>query len=207
MTTRQSVNLAHQLAALGAATVHEAIGKIGALPSSLKPVDSSWVLAGPAFTLVTPPNNNIFIHDAIYAAPPGSVLVIDTCGAAESGYWGEIMSHAAQIRGLAGMVINGGVRDSRLLVEIGFPVFSRGLCIRGTDKDRDPIGRLGEPVALGGVTIAPGDFIVGDRDGIVSIPASMAQRAADEGRLRESAELDIIERLRRGETTLEIYGF
>ncbi|MFM2129584.1 MAG: hypothetical protein RL477_1130, partial [Pseudomonadota bacterium] len=117
------------------ATIHEAMGRQGALPAAIKPVSPSWKICGPAFTVAAKAFNNINIHRAIYLAKPGDILVVDCGGGYEAGYFGEIMAHAAKVRGLAGLVIDACVRDADLLEEIGFPVFSRGLAIQGTTKD------------------------------------------------------------------------
>ena len=120
---------------LGAATLHEAAGRIGALPSAIKPVASTMVLCGPAFTVHCPPLSNLQIHHAIYHATPGDVLVVHVSGGAEAGYWGDILNEAAMARGLSGLIIDGGVRDTAGLAAMSFPVFSNGVSIQGTGKD------------------------------------------------------------------------
>ncbi|HXZ07970.1 MAG TPA: RraA family protein, partial [Paraburkholderia sp.] len=131
---------------LPAAALHEAGGKIGVLPTSIKPVAPGFRVCGPAFTVHSPGGDNLWLHRAIIAAQPGDVLVVYTNGVYDHGYWGEVMTTAAKVRGLAGLVIDGCVRDADLLETIGFPVFSRGLSIRGTGKDYGAIGRLNAPV-------------------------------------------------------------
>jgi 4-hydroxy-4-methyl-2-oxoglutarate aldolase len=132
-------------AAFPTATLHEAAGKIGALPHAIKPVSNSFRLSGPALTVHSPGGDNLWLHRALYVAQPGDVLVVNVSGAYDHGYWGEIMSTAAKHRGLAGLVIDGCVRDGVLLETIGFPVFARGLCIRGTGKDFDARGWINAP--------------------------------------------------------------
>ncbi|MTD57051.1 4-hydroxy-4-methyl-2-oxoglutarate aldolase [Amycolatopsis sp. RM579] len=194
---------------MGSATLHEAAGRVGALPHAIKPVADTWTLAGPAFPVFTPPGNNVFIHDALYAAPRGSVLVVATGlhgHDPEWGYWGEILSHAAMVAGLAGIVLDGGARDATRLREQGFPVFSRGLSILGTGKDRAG-GILGEPVTIGTVKVSAGDLVVGDIDGVVVIAASQAAAVLDDGVRREDKEATIMRRLTAGERSVDIYGF
>ena len=191
---------------LTSATVHEAAGRIGALPSAIKPLAPQMHLAAPAFPVRVPPGDNLWLHRAVYAARPGEVLVVDTGGGFEYGYWGEILAEAAIARGLAGLVINGGVRDSGRLVELGWPVFAERLCIRGTAKDPHGDGELGEPVRLGEVVIGLGDLVVADADGVVGIPAARAADIRSRCVERERTETEYIERLRRGETTVAIYG-
>jgi len=212
LTTRQDIERvsAEAVAAasrLSAATLHEAAGKIGALPSAIKRVAPGFKLCGPAVTVNSPGGDNLWLHRAIYEAKPGDVLVVHVADHYEHGYWGEVMSTAAQARGLGGLVIDGCVRDGALLQEIGFPVFSRGLCIRGTGKDFGARGWINAPLLLGDVAIQPGDLIFGDGDGVVCIPRAEVPRAIDASVARDTLELAICERLRQGETTLDIYGW
>jgi 4-hydroxy-4-methyl-2-oxoglutarate aldolase len=190
---------------LPAASLHEAGGRIGALPSAIKPVAAGMRLAGPAFTVRSPGGDNLWLHRAIIAAQAGDVLVVHTDDTYEYGYWGEIMATAAQVRGIAGLVIDGGVRDATLLEEMNFPVFSRTLCIRGTGKDFAARGFLGHPLRIGDVDIEPGDLIVGDRDGVVAIPRAQADDVILAAQNREAKEAEILQRLLAGETTMGIY--
>ncbi|MBC2777045.1 4-carboxy-4-hydroxy-2-oxoadipate aldolase/oxaloacetate decarboxylase [Parasphingopyxis sp. GrpM-11] len=193
--------------ALGAATLHEAAGRIGALPSAIKPVDPAMRLAGPAFTVVVPQLDNLWIHRALYRASPGDVLVVSTSGGIEGGYWGDILNEAAIARGLAGLVIDGGVRDSAGLAAMAFPVFSNGICIQGTIKGFDVPSCVQQPLTIGAVEIAPGDLVVGDRDGVVAIPAADVTKVLEGGEAREADEQRKIEQIRAGVSTLELYGF
>jgi 4-hydroxy-4-methyl-2-oxoglutarate aldolase len=192
---------------LPAATLHEAGGKIGALPSAIKPVAPSFRVCGPAFTVHSPPGDNLWLHRALDVAKAGDVLVVHTSAAHEYGYWGEIMTTMAKVRGLGGLVIDGCVRDGVLLGEIGFPVFARGLCIRGTGKDYGAIGWLGAPVLIGDVTVAAGDLVVGDGDGVVVVPRARAADVTTKARRREADEAAILKRLEAGESTMAVYGF
>jgi 4-hydroxy-4-methyl-2-oxoglutarate aldolase len=155
----------------------------------------------------SPGGDNLWIHRAIYAAQPGDVLVVHTNGHYEHGYWGEIMSTAAKVRGLAGLVIDGCVRDGELLGQIGFPVFARGLCIRGTGKDFGARGWINAPIQFDDVIVHAGDLIFGDSDGVVCIPRSIASSVLSASRARDAKEADILKRLEAGETTLDIYGW
>lgn len=188
-------------------TLHEAGGKIGALPSAIKPVASAFRLCGPALTVQSPPGDNLWLHRALDIAQPGDVLVVSVGGAYEHGYWGEIMTMMAQVRGLAGLVIDGCVRDGMLLAEIGFAVFARGLCIRGTGKDYGAAGWLNAPVLIGDIAVQAGDLVVGDGDGVVVVPQARAAEVVAKSRRREADEAAILERLRAGESTMQIYGF
>lgn len=200
----RSDTLLGELAKQSTATVHEAMGRRGALPSAIKPVAATMRVCGPAFTVDSPPMDNLLLHQAIYAAAPGDVLVVRVGDHYEAGYWGDIMSVAAQVRGLAGLVIDGGVRDSRELAEMNFATFSRGLCIKGTTKHGG--GALNRPVAIGSVVVAPGDIVLGDADGVVVIPKAEAQAALEASVRRVAHEDEVKRRLRAGKSTLEIYG-
>lgn len=196
----------HPLSGLSAATVHEAYGAQGALPSAIKPVQPRFRLCGPAFTVDCPPADNLWLHRAVYAAAPGDVIVADVHGQTEAGYWGEILSHAALARGLSGLLITGGVRDSAEISALQFPVFAVNVCLRATFKDVHGNGRLGARLRIGEVEIHPGDTIVGDADGAVVVRATEVERVAAAACRRQAAEREALERLRRGDTTLEILG-
>jgi 4-hydroxy-4-methyl-2-oxoglutarate aldolase len=191
---------------LGAATLHEAAGRIGALPSVIRATAPELRIAGTAFPVSTPPGNNLWLHRAIPLASKGDVLVAVTGGHYEAGYWGEILTVGAMARGIRGLVIDSSVRDLEPIAALGFPMFARGACIRGTKKDADAPGSVGEPVTIGDVRIEMGDLVVGDADGVVVIPASIAKEVVEKGRDREKNEAAVMERLRRGETTLDVYG-
>ncbi|WP_346893238.1 S-adenosylmethionine--2-demethylmenaquinone methyltransferase [uncultured Roseibium sp.] len=192
---------------LPTATLHEAGGKLGALPSSIGPVTPGLIAAGPALTVHSPGGDNLWLHRALEIAQPGDVMVVYTSGAFDFGYWGEIMSTAARAKGVAGLVIDGCVRDGALLTDVGVPVFARGLSIRGTGKDFGATGWIGHPVLLGNTVVHPGDLIVGDEDGVVCLPREDAVRILDASVARETAEQEQIRRLEAGETTMTIFGF
>jgi 4-hydroxy-4-methyl-2-oxoglutarate aldolase len=193
------------LARQSTATVHEALGKKGALPSAIKPVARGMRLCGPAFTVDSPPANNLLIHEAIYQAQPGDVLVVRVGDHYEAGYWGEIMAVAAVARGLAGLVIDGCVRDSVEMTRMSFAAFSRGLCIRGTGKDRG--GQLNKPLTIGDITVHPGDMVLGDDDGVVVVPQADFATIVEKSEKRVAVEDKIMARLKGGESTLDIYNF
>ena len=189
------------------ATLHEAAGRIGVMPSAIKPVAPSFKVCGPAVTVHSPGGDNLWLHRAIYVAQPGDVLVVHVSDAYDFGYWGEIMSAAALARGLGGLVIDGCVRDGAVLEQFGFPVFARGLCIRGTGKDFGARGWINHPTLFGNLTVNPGDLVVGDTDGVVVLPRESAQELVQAAVIREQKEASIIERLAAGERTLELYNF
>jgi 4-hydroxy-4-methyl-2-oxoglutarate aldolase len=203
MTTSE---LREQALGAGSATVHEAMGRSGALPARIKPVFAGSVVAGPAFPIRASAGDNLWIHHGLYAAQPGDVLVVEVPVAPDYGYWGEILSVAAQQRGLGGLVITGGVRDIDALARVGFPVFSSTVCIRGTGKDPNSDGGFGAatPLRIGDVDVRHGDYVVGDADGVAVVPAAEIARVvalADRRRVDEDA---LMARIRDGETTLTL---
>lgn len=195
----------HELAAFPTATLHEAMGKYGALPSGIKSLSAGMRMCGTAVTVQTMPSDNMMLHRAIAQASDGDVIIAHTSDFWEAGYWGEIMAVAAQARGIVGLVIDGCVRDADPITALGFPVFARGLCIRGTSKYGG--GTLNQPITIGQVTIHPGDVALGDRDGVVIVPAGRIVETISNAHAREAKEDQVMARLRNGETTLEIYSW
>lgn len=187
------------------ATLHEAAGLVGALPSAIRAIGGRRV-CGQAFTVSSPPGDNLWLHRAVYAAQPGDVLVVATGEGYEAGYWGEVLTYAAIARRLGGLIIDGGVRDVEAIETLPFPVFARGACIRGTAKCRDGAGSLGEPIRIGDVAVARGDLVVGDRDGVVAIAAESIADVVTRATEREDKERAIIRQINEGATTLDIYG-
>lgn len=189
-----------------AATLHESAGRIGALPARLKPAYSGARVVGRAYPVLSPVGDNLWIQRAIYDAAPGDVLVVATTAPDEYGYWGEILSEAAAARGLAGLVIDGGVRDTAELAKVGFPVFSATISIRGTLKDPSSPGAVGAPVTIGQVVVRRGDLILGDQDGVVAIPGDRVAAVLKSAHERIAKESDIIAQLRLGKSSLELYN-
>ena len=192
---------------LGAATLHEAQSRTGDLPAAIRPVWQGARLAAPAYTVQVTPGNNLLIHRAVYEAPSGSVLVVATGGPEgyDWGYWGDILTAAAQQRGLAGLVIDGCVRDVAAIQALGFPLFARGTAIRGTTKS--PQGHCGQPVLIGHVWVHLGDLLVADGDGAVVVPQAHISEVLTAAEERANKEAGIIKRIAAGESTLSIYSF
>lgn len=188
------------------ASLHEAAGRIGALPSRLKPVDDRMHVFGRALPVRCPPGDNLFIHRALADAVEGDVLVVDCGPGDEYGYWGEIMATAAIARGIAGLVITGGVRDKLALVDLALPTFSGRICIQGTGKNPDLDGAVGDPVRIGGVTIRRGDIIVGDADGVMALSPDVAPAFIAAAFERDAKEAEILHRIRDGALTLDVYN-
>ncbi len=194
-----------QLAKFSAATLHEALGKIGNLPAAIKPIAPGMKICGPAYPVQTMPRDNKIIHRAYANAKAGDVLVVHCSDYYEAGYWGDLMSLGAKTKGIAGLVIDACVRDADDIEAMGFPVFSRGLCIRGTSRLEG--GILNEPIVIGGILIHPGDIIVGDRDGVVVVPKDRLAEVIEKATAREAREGSVRQQLRQGKTSIQIYGW
>ncbi|MFB7325081.1 MULTISPECIES: RraA family protein [unclassified Streptomyces] len=186
------------------ATLSEASGVPVALSPQIRSLWAGARLCGPAFTVQGAGGDNLALHHAVLQAPPGSVQVADV-GGARFGHWGEILTVAAQHCGIAGLLIDGGVRDTVETEALGFPVFSRTNAILGTRKDFR--GVLGRPVTVGGVTVHTGDLVVGDVDGVVTLPASDTERILHRADARGAHERELMKQLREGRSTLDLYNF
>lgn len=189
---------------LGTSTVYEASGLPCALDPELRPVWPGAAVSGPAFPVECVPGDNLALHLAVETAPAGSVLVV-AAGGRLIGYWGEVLTWAARVQGIAGLVIDGAVRDITALERLGFPVFARGVSMLGSGKEA--VVSVGEPIRLGGVAVGPGDLVVADRDGVLCLPAGESARVLAAATARTDKERAIIERLRDGERTLDVYGW
>ena len=176
--------------------------RVEAMDAGIRPLGPSMRVYGPAFTVSSAPGQNLAIHRAVAEAKPGDVLVISMGGDCRYGPFGEILALACRKRGIAGVVVDGSVRDGNDIEALGFPVFCRGLAPAGTRKD--DAGRIGEPIRCGHVSVEPGDIIVGDRDGVVVVPseavedveAALERIAVKEARIKDG--------IAAGKTTLEL---
>lgn len=193
-----------QLRELGAATIYEAQGAQGALDSGIKPIDPTVRLAGPALTVDCRPADNLMLHYAVRKARPGDVLVVDAKGFLEAGPWGDVLTLQAMQLGIAGLLIHGCVRDANLIIELGFPVFCRGLSIKGTGKNQP--GRVNVPVTIGDVVIQPGDIIVGDRDGVVVVAQDAVDSTIAASLAREEKEAAQRRAIAQGAFTADLLG-
>ncbi|RQT13210.1 RraA family protein [Burkholderia contaminans] len=189
---------------LGTSTLYEASGLA---TSSVDPaIHTVWPgasVAGPAYPLECSPGDNLSIHIAMEQVPRGSVLVVST-GGFVSGYWGEVLTVAAEAAGIAGLVIDGGVRDIAALTARRFPVFTRGICMRGTIKASAP--SVGQPISFAGTPVVAGDLVVADDDGVLVIPAARVEETLAQGQARADKEAKMMDALREGRSTLELMG-
>ncbi|HEY9471861.1 MAG TPA: dimethylmenaquinone methyltransferase [Propionibacteriaceae bacterium] len=190
--------------ACGAVAIYEASTTARILSAGIRPVSPAAGVCGQALTVDCPPGDNLWLHLAVANAEDGDVIVATVNGAEAFGYWGEVLSRAADARGVAGLILDGCVRDGASLGDSGPAVFSPGLCMRTTSKSAVGAGRLGVPIALGGAEVQPGDVIVADVDGIVAVDqaefAAVVRRAED----RVKKEALMMMRLGQGETTVSL---
>lgn len=176
----------------------------GVMDPGVRPLDPSMKMVGRALPVRCYPGDNLALYQGIDAARPGDVLVFD-CGGYAAGHFGDMMAHACLAKGVAGVVIDGTCRDRNDIVELGLPVFTRGLNPAGTVKAS--LGKVGERVIAGGVAVEPGDIVFGDCDGVVVVPAAEADQVFDAALAKHRKEELIAARLDAGESALEVYGF
>ena len=188
------------LGQLGAATLGESGGL--AMPPRIRPAWPGATLAAPAYPVRCTPGDNLAIHVAVARAPAGSVLVVDVGRVADRGYWGEVLTTGAVARGLAGLVIDGGVRDVGALQALAFPVFSNTIALPGATKLAR--GSVGLTATVAGVPVSGGDWVVGDVDGVVVLPGSTLDDTLAAGQRRSAAEAGYFAALRQGSTTVEL---
>lgn len=193
-------DVAARLAELGAATLGESGGRPAA--PRLKPAWPGATLAAPAYTVACAPADNLAIHVAVARAPTGSALVVDAGATPERGFWGEVLTTGAQARGLAGLVIEGGVRDVSALQGRRFPVFSTLVALRGAAKNGP--GTVGGPIVVGDIEVATGDWVVADADGVTVVPAADLDAVLAAGRARADKERQYFRALEAGTTTIEL---
>lgn len=193
-----------KLSDCGAATVHEALGRRGALSAQMRPIPGTTRVKGRALTVRARAGDNLALHLALLQVEPGDVLVVEADGYTEAGAWGDILTAAAQRMGVSGLVIDGSVRDVATIAKAGFPVFSKGISMKGTTKS-DP-GDIGAPVTIDGVTVSTGDVIIGDLDGVVVIPSDAVDETAEAAENRMAIEEQYFAGLAEGRTTVELLG-
>jgi 4-hydroxy-4-methyl-2-oxoglutarate aldolase len=194
-------NFAARARVLGSSTLYEASGLSCAVDPLVRGIWSGAFIAAPAYPLVCSPGDNLSIHIAMERVPRGCVLVVGT-GNFVAGYWGEVLTVAAEAAGVAGLVIDGGVRDVAAMTKRRFPVFARGISVRGTVKASAP--SVGTSTTFTGVPVAAGDLVVADDDGVIIIPANEAERTIVAGEARLAKEAEMMRQLAQGASTLEL---
>jgi 4-hydroxy-4-methyl-2-oxoglutarate aldolase len=202
--SRVSRELIDAFASFDPATLYEAAGLKGMVDPSIRPSWHGACLCGPVTTVLAPAGDNLTLHQAVTVAEPGGVLLVSVNNYVLAGAWGEILTVAAQARGIAGLVIDGAVRDTEAIAKRGFPVFSRGMAIGSCRKERS--GLINQPIVFGGVWVRPGDIVAGNSDGVVIIDQDQAETVYQAALRRREHEESLMDQLQRGRTTLELLG-
>ncbi|TPQ23642.1 4-carboxy-4-hydroxy-2-oxoadipate aldolase/oxaloacetate decarboxylase [Streptomyces sporangiiformans] len=192
------------LSGYGVATVHEAMGRTGCLGPGLRPIQQGARIAGTAVTVLSWPGDNLMIHAAVEQCGEGDVLVVTTTSPSTDGMFGELFATALQRRGVRGLVIDAGVRDTAELRAMGFPVWSAAVCAQGTVKAT--AGSVNVPVVIGGQCVRPGDVVLADDDGVMYVPRERSGEAVEAAEARTAKEEASRAAFAEGQLGLDRYG-
>jgi 4-hydroxy-4-methyl-2-oxoglutarate aldolase len=202
--TRADLTVVDQLAELGVATVHEAIGRAGYLGPGLRPIQDGMRIGGTAVTVVCWPGDNLMIHAAVEQCQAGDLLIVTTTSPSTDGMFGELLATSLAARGVRGLVTTAGVRDVAELRAMGFGVWSAAVSAQGTVKET--AGAVNVPVSVGGQIIRPGDAILADDDGVVCVPRADVGQALTASQARLAKEEKSRKALADGQLGLDLYG-
>jgi 4-hydroxy-4-methyl-2-oxoglutarate aldolase len=202
--SRADAEIIRTLGEQGVATVHEAQGRSGLMRPYMRPIYPAARIAATAVTVSCQPGDNLMIHAAIEVCRPGDALVVATTSESTDGMFGELLATSCQAHGIAGLVIDAGVRDVADLTEMGFPVWAKAISAQGTVKATP--GSVNIDVVCAGAMVRPGDVIIGDQDGVVAVRREEAAEVARLGAERIAKEQNNRKRLRAGELGIDFYG-
>ncbi|HHY46137.1 MAG TPA: 4-carboxy-4-hydroxy-2-oxoadipate aldolase/oxaloacetate decarboxylase [Firmicutes bacterium] len=184
------------LGALPISNIADVMNRFRVMDPAIKPLSPGTRVAGPAVTVMVRPADNLMLHKAIDLAKPGDVIVVDTGGNVNNAVWGELMTLAALKKGIAGLIVDGAVRDAEEDRRLGFPIFARAVTGRGGDKDGP--GEVNFPISCGGVVVEPGDIVIGDDDGVVVVPSGNAEEVLNMARSKMALEVKRKEAIANG---------